>query len=210
MTKLLLSSLLTVSVACATEISNETNTATVPTTSSQTHTQLTGWYAGTSIGLTNFGGEVLIDDGDTSETFDVDTTDKPIILNVGYITDSDNRIELYYKNDSFERDNASLYDTSTFGINYQWGLSSLSSEKFLPYIGVGLGFGSADFRGVDADTTVEFGLSVGMYYTVTPNIDVSAELYRRAVGVTFSKPNRSDLSIITAVNGLEFGANYHF
>jgi len=210
MTKLLLSSLLTISVACATEISNETNTTTVPTTSSQTNTQLTGWYAGASIGLTNFGGEVLIDDGDTSETFDVDTTDKPIILNVGYITDSDNRIELYYKNDSFEGDNASLYDTSTFGINYQWGLSSLSSEKFLPYIGVGLGFGSADFRGVDADTTVEFGLSVGMYYTVTPNIDVSAELYRRAVGVTFSKPNRSDLSIITAVNGLEFGANYHF
>ena len=208
MTKLLLSSLLTVSVACATEISNETNTTTA--TNSPTNTELTGWYAGASIGLTNFGGEVVFDNGETTKTFNEDTTDKPIILNIGYITDSENRIELYYKNDSFEGESGDLYDTSTFGINYQWGLSSLSSEKFLPYIGVGLGFGSADFRGVDADTTVEFGLSVGMYYTVTPNIDVSAELYRRAVGVTFSKPNRSDLSIITAVNGLEFGANYHF
>jgi len=129
MTKLLLSSLLTVSIAFATEISN-------------INTQLTGWYVGTSIGLTNFGGEVIFDNGDTRETSNVDTTDKPIVLNVGYVTDNDNRIELYYKNDSFEEDSKEgsdkIYETSTFGINYQWGLSSLSSEKFLPYIGVGL------------------------------------------------------------------------
>jgi len=216
MTKLLLSSLLTVSVACATEISNETNTTTA--TNSPTNTELTGWYAGASIGLTNFGGEVVFDNGDNTETSNVDTTDKPIVLNVGYVTDNDNRIELYYKNDSFEEDSKEgsdkIYETSTFGINYQWGLSSLSSEKFLPYIGVGLGYGSADLpkeaKPLDADTAVEFALCVGMYYTVTPNIDVSAELYRRAVVVDFTNSGLSDATVATAVNGLEFGVNYHF
>jgi len=79
---------------------------------------------------------------------------------------------------------------------------------------VGLGYGSADLpkeaKPLDAKSAVEFALCVGMYYTVIPNIDVSAELYRRAVVVDFTNSGLSDATVATAVNGLEFGVNYHF
>lgn len=204
MTKLLLSSVLLATIVHATEnVSTERLTAS---------TKDSGWYVGANIGLLNFGGEVMIDNGYNEETYDVDTEDKPMILKVGYVTESENRIELYFKNDSIEAEeqgtHIDMYDTSTFGINYQWGISSLSTNEMLPYIRVGIGFGSAELEGKTVDfDAIDFDLGLGVHYQVTPNIDLSGGIYRRAVGINSES---SDTIIISAVNGIEIGANYHF
>ena len=203
--KLLLSTLLLASVANATE-------STESSIVSSGSTKASGWYAGVGIGVMNWGGEVTIDDGYYDTTYDVDTEDKPMMLKVGYVTESENRIELYFKNDSIEAEeqgtHIDMYDTSTFGINYQWGISSLSTNEMLPYIRVGIGFGSAEAEGATVDLdAIDFDLGLGMHYQVAPNVDLSVGIYRRAVGIS---SENSDTTIISAVNGIEIGANYHF
>ena len=204
--KILLATVVVVNVANATEV-KESGIVDV-----SSNTKSSGWYAGVGMGIMNWGGSVDIDDGYTSQTFDIDTEDEPLLLKVGYVTSSENRVELYFKKDFIDVVNgnlqAELYETTTFGVNYQWGISSLSSEKMLPYIRVGLGFGSADMdmATVDLDA-VEFDLGVGIHYEVSSNIDLTAGIYRRAIGITSED---SDASVISAVNGIEIGAAYHF
>jgi opacity protein-like surface antigen len=219
MRKILLSSLLLLSVLNA-----EESTSKMVTTDSNeskaskkveiipTSSRKSGFYAGVGMGLINFGGEVVVDDGYNEYTYDVDTEDKPMMLKIGYITSNENRIEVYFKSDSIEAEengnNINMYDTSTFGMNYQWGISSLSTEKILPYIRVGLGFGSADLEDTSVDVdAIDFDLGAGIYYDVTSNIDVMTGIYRRAVAIS---SDQSSTTIISTVNGLEFAVNYHF
>lgn len=229
MTKILLSSLLLATVVHATEVVNTTEVkttaeSTINETSTETVTEKvsidgltastkdSGWYVGVSTGLLNWGGEVTIDDGYREKTYEVDTEDKPMMLKVGYVTESENRIELYYKSDSIEAEedgrSLNLYDTSTFGINYQWGISSFSTNEMLPYISVGIGMGSGEIDGSSTDfDAVEVNLGLGVHYQVAQNIDISAGLYRRAIVIG---ADNSDLVIATALNGIEVGASYHF
>ena len=191
----------------ATEIVNkESNTTQVPTS-----TKNSGFYTGLSMGLLNWGGEVILNDGTTSKTFDVKTKDKPIMLKLGYVTESENRVEVYYKSDSIdvkENSTFNLYDTSTFGIDYQWGLSSLSTNEMLPYIRVGIGVGSAKIENASADlNAVDVDLGIGIHYQVATSTDISAGLYRRVVGIS---SDNSDATILSAMNGVEMGINYHF
>jgi len=219
MKKILLSSLLLVSAVNA----EETTKAVVATDTNQSvisekveimpsTTRKSGFYAGVGMGLINFGGSVEVDNGYRTTSIDKDTEDKPFSIKVGYLTESENRVELYYKTDSIDTENnlgnARNFDASLFGLNYQWGISSLSSDKLLPYIRLGLGFGSgtADFTTLDL-TAVEVDLALGAYYEVAPNIDVSAGIYRRAV--VFAD-DVSDDTIGIALNGIELGATYHF
>jgi hypothetical protein len=217
MKKILLSSFLLISVLSAEELNaTDANQSVVSTQKIEdtlgSTTRKSGFYAGVGMGLINFGGEVVIDDGYNDYTYDVDTEDKPMMIKIGYVTSNENRVEVYFKSDSIEADEAgssiNMYDTSTFGINYQWGISSLSTDKILPYIRVGIGFGSADIEGATVDVdAIDFDLGAGIYYEAAQNIDVMAGIYRRAVGVS---SDESDTTIISSLNGLEFGVNYHF
>ena len=170
------------------------------------NTRSTGWYGGVSMGLANMGGSITLSNNSTSRTFDEDTEDSPKIIKAGYVTKTENRIEAYLKKDSFGDSESKPFDTSTFGLNYQWGISSLSTDKMLPYIRVGAGIGKAKIEGSNKDfDAAEFDLGAGVHYEVTENMDISTGVYRRAIGVS-----HNDDSIITAVNGLEVGVNYHF
>jgi hypothetical protein len=216
--RILLVTVLVANVANATEaVSVEANSTKinasgiVPVVTSGS-TRNSGWYAGAGIGLINWGGSVTIDNGYRDKTYDVDTEDKPMMLKIGYVTENENRIELYFKNDAIDAEendeHIDMYDTSTFGINYQWGISSLSTNEILPYIRVGIGFGSADLEGATVDVdAIDFDLGLGVYYDVAPNIDLMVGVYRRAVGISSEE---SDTTIVSVINGLEFGANYHF
>jgi len=210
MNKLFLITLLLITSINAQEPANtESNQSVTPKT---IKTQHDGWYAGFNMGVINWGGEVIISTGYGDTTYDVDTEDKVMMLQVGYETTSENRIEFYYKTDSIkakeENRHLDMYDTSTFGINYQWGISSLSTDKLLPYIRVGIGFGSGELKNSTIDfDAVEFDLGVGIHYHVTDTIDISGGLYRRAIAIG---NENSDNTIISALNGVEVGANYHF
>jgi len=105
-----LATVVVVNVANATEV-KESGIVDV-----SSNTKSSGWYAGVGMGIMNWGGSVDIDDGYTSQTFDIDTEDEPLLLKVGYVTSSENRVELYFKKDSIDVVNgnlqAELYETS--------------------------------------------------------------------------------------------------
>ena len=177
-----------------------------------------GWYGGVSAGVANSGGSVLEssftwkNDMSTLMGFDKgDTKDSKVAIKAGYVTASENRIEVYYKEDSISIDSDivsvdDIFKTSTLGVNYQWGISSLSTEKMLPYVRVGAGAGTAE----DSDLNViELDIGAGIHYKMTDNIELSAGLYRRAIMVGEDKDN-NDGSIGTVFNGAELGVNYHF
>lgn len=170
------------------------------------NTRSEGWYGGISMGVANTGGSITVSDGSYSQTFDEDTEDSPKIIKIGKVTKSENRIEAYLKKDSIGDSESKGFDTTTFGLNYQWGISSLSTEKMLPYIRVGAGIGKAKMEGSNKEYDAgEFGLGAGVHYEVTENMDISTGVYRRAIAVT-----NNNKSIATAFNGFEIGVNYHF
>ena len=225
MKKLLLSSLLLVTAINAEEVartvSEDTNkTITESKVEKPTSTPLTtkesGFYLGAGTTVLNFGGSVEVDDGYRTTSIDKDTEEKPFILKLGYLSESENRVELYYKKGSIDTTNnlniSREFDISLFGINYQWGISSLSSDKVLPYIRLGMGFGSGTANYTTHDfVAVEVDLALGVYYKVTPKFDLSAGVYRRAIVLADDNTNgTTDEIISTALNGIEFGATYHF
>jgi opacity protein-like surface antigen len=172
-------------------------------------TRTSGWYSGVSAGIVNSGGSIQISKEYKNKIYDADTKDSPIILKIGYVTEKENRVEAYYKKDSIgDTTKEKAFSTSTFGLDYEWGLSSMSSEKILPYIRIGGGLGSASMKGSKLDlSAAEFDMGAGIHYAATNNIDISAGIYRRAIVV--GEKNTTS-SIGTAFNGIELGINYHF
>ena len=169
-------------------------------------TQSSKWYAGMSTSVVNMGGSLAEDDGYSSQTYDVDTSDDPLTLKVGYITETQNRIEAYYKNDSFGPEDSSRHiETSSFGANYQWGISSLASDKMMPYLRVGGGIGTAEFVGESDLTMVELDVGAGVHYGMTDNLGLSAGVYRRAIAVADDYDN----TLAAAMNGAELGINFY-
>jgi len=170
-------------------------------------------YVGAKYGVMNFGGSgVYTPDGGSDHDIEEDTTDAPLTLRVGYITDTDNRIGLYYKTDTvaFDVDNWSDFTANTFGLNGEIGFSSLKTEiaggELLPFIGLGLGIGSGEVDGSSEDlTVVEFDLSVGVNYKIE-SFEITADLYRRAIA--FADDN--DNALAYAINGIALGVNYRF
>lgn len=164
-----------------------------------------GWYGGISTGVANIGGSVLTT---SNQNIDIDTSDTPLMLKAGYVTESENRVEVYYKNDSIgiKDGDGDDIEASSFGVNYQWGFSSLSSERMIPYIRVGGGLGSAEIDGVGDDLTfAEFDVGAGVHYDMTDNLGLSAGIYRR--GVAVSDDYNDSLGV--ALNGAELGINYY-
>lgn len=180
------------------------------------NTRSSGWYTGISAGIANTGGSVMESDIPEKNEMSArlgfdkgDTEDSPITLKAGYVTANQNRIEAYYKEDSISIKSDvvtvdDMFKTSSLGVNYQWGISSLSTEKMLPYIRVGAGLGTAE----DSDlNVVELDVGAGIHYKVTNNMELSAGVYRRAIAVGKDE----DVDSIGAVfNGAEVGFNYHF
>ncbi|MCK5902044.1 MAG: hypothetical protein KAG28_02755 [Cocleimonas sp.] len=169
------------------------------------------WYVGVNSSMLNSGGSVLLSNGRKTETYDIETKDSPILLKIGSVSDSKNRTEIYYKKDSFNTATVKdIFKTSTVGLNYQWGITSLSSEKILPYLRMGGGIGSASMKG-DNDHlelgVVELDMGAGIHYKIVDNISLSAGLYRRAIILGEDKTNNS---VGTGFNGVEVGVNYHF
>ena len=164
-----------------------------------------GWYAGLSTSVANVGGSAIVDNGYSNREFDIDTSDDPLTLKIGYVTESQNGIEAYYKDDSISFEGESLdFQTSSFGANFQWGISSLSSEKMMPYFRVGGGLGSAKTEGAGDLTMAEFDMGAGVHYDMTDNLGLSAGVYRRAIAVTDDYD-----TVAAAMNGAELGVNFY-
>jgi len=168
-------------------------------------------YIGVSTGIANFGGSVdyTYDNGYTSHdyTYDVDTEDTPLKFKVDFLTRNDNRWGFYYKQDNIDYANSigSGLDITTYGLDGQIGFSSLKNDIVLPYIGWGIGFGSADEY--DDTSVLEFDLSIGVNYTIS-NFELSTSVYRRAIALYDA--DNTDSTYIYAFNGIEIGAGFKF
>jgi opacity protein-like surface antigen len=203
---LLLSTLLVATLATAgfasdiDGLGDEPNDSFAPTTSPTMEVAL-------SYGLMNFGGSYKNDDG----SYDLDTEDTPLMISFSFLSPNDNRWGFYYKSDEVSfSDRPNSYSTNTFGLLGEIGLSSIKRNigegELLPYVGYGVGYGSADASfNSDLDVvTFEMDLSVGVNYTIQ-SFEVSAALYRRAI--SFINDANTDTF---ALNGINIGVGYKF
>ncbi|MCK5853912.1 MAG: outer membrane beta-barrel protein [Sulfurovaceae bacterium] len=181
-------------------------------------TNSNGFYIGANIGVVNFGGsgETTVTNNNRNRTreYNGDINDMPINIKLGYITKSENRLELYYQSDQLKVENYDILESSIFGFNYQWGLSSLSSSSLLPFIRLGIGFGSTTMdRGEeDSDIAAELNTAIGVYYKVFNSLDLSMAIYRKSLASMVLDDYDDDKSSTTALvtNGVEIGFNYRF
>ena len=178
------------------------------------------WYVGLNLGLTNFGGSLEISDDYKTSKFNGDVDSKPFMLKVGYLQNDDNRLEFYYKKDNIDIEGHEFFSTSTIGISSEWGFSSLSKNRFLPYftLGFGVGSSSSNFVVYDDGVVLELDIGLGIHYQVHKNIDATVGLFRRSMINVVSDVNTGsyyyddseDYSSLASVNGIEIGVSYHF
>jgi len=168
------------------------------------------WYVGASLGLINFGGSLEVEDDYRTYKYNEDVDSKPFMLKAGYLQKNDNRLEFYYKKDNIDV-RSEIYTASTIGIKSEWGISSLAQNGILPYFTLGLGVGSSSSKyiGYDDGTIIEFDLGLGVHYDINKNFELTTGFFRRGIGNAVSN-SYSDYASIASVNGIEFGASYHF
>jgi len=182
-----------------------------------------GWYIGSNIRVINFGGsgETIVTNNNRDKSTDYigNIQDMPINIKLGYITTGENRLEIYYQNDKIKDEIQNILTSSILGFNYQFGLSSLSSTVILPFLRIGIGFGSTTLekRGrrneEKSDIAAEFNTALGIYFKVFNNFDISTAIYRKSLsGITLDENDDDDKSTTTVIvtNGVEIGFSYHF
>jgi len=179
-----------------------------------------GWYVGLNLGLTNFGGSLERSDGDKTYKFNEDVDSRPFMLKAGYLQSNDNRLEFYYKKDNMDIKGHEVFSSSTIGIKSEWGISSLSQNRLLPYftLGFGVGTSSSSQAIYDDGIVLELDIGLGIHYQVHKNIDATIGLFRRSMmnivsGVdtgSYYYEDSEDYSSLASVNGIEIGVSYYF
>ena len=176
------------------------------------------WFVGVNLGLTNFGGSFEISDDERTYKFHEDVDSNPFMLKAGYLQNHDNRLEFYYKKDNIDINGQELFSTSTVGIKSEWGISSLSNNRLLPYFSLGFGVGASSSTLAILDgSVIELDIGLGIHYQVHKNIDATVGFFRRsilnfvsAVDNSSYYDNTSDYLSLASVNGIEIGVSYHF
>jgi len=133
-------------------------------------------------------------------------------LKVGYQHFDGNRVELYYRHHELDAKEGD-FSTESIGLNYEWGFSSLASEKWMPYVAVGFGAGevsSSKLKSIDNSDMAEATLGFGVRYQFTKNIDGQVGYkYTSTVIDNFQDETTDEISEI-GQNNIMFAVNYKF
>jgi len=134
-----------------------------------------GFYVGIDTTIANFGDQFLkVTNKDKSIKTYKDIESVHCDLKIGYQHYDGNRVELYYRNNQIDT-KAGDITTETFGINYEWAFSSLSSQAVTPYLLIGIGGGKASSKKIKAIDNAEAGegsLGIGIHYQYNQNVDL--------------------------------------
>jgi len=149
----------------------------------------------------------------------VDYDSKAFPLSIGMITSNNDRVELSYINADIDTDEGRSFDIRGLDLNYDFTLESLKFDKFLPYVGVGLGIykfqdsgsiynikDNKDLKGVALNA------NLGLLYLVSQNIEFEAVYQFKKINwqELESEDDNSKLQIDEETHGIYIGFNYKF
>ncbi len=133
-------------------------------------------------------------------------------IKIGYQHFKNNRVELYYRYNNFDTNVGDIV-TKTFGINYEWAFSSLSTKKLTPYALIGIGGGEAKSSSIKALDNAEVGeanFGVGIHYCLNEHIDFQAGYARIYTGFDAFDNQTTDKTSAIAQDNFIVGASYKF
>jgi len=171
------------------------------------------WYVGTYSSITNLASEEMtIENKNKSKSKYHDIKGSSHSIKVGYRHFDGNRVELYYKGNEFKGDEGK-FSTESLGVNYEWGFTSLSSKKLLPYLSLGFGVGevtSSNIKAIDKSDIGEIIFGIGLHYTVNEDIVVQVGYNRTGTIVdNFYDEATDDISAVGQDN-IMLGLSYVF
>ena len=121
-------------------------------------------------------------------------------------------MELYYQHHELDAKEGD-FSTESIGVNYEWGFSSIASDKWIPYVCVGFGAGktsSSKLKSIDKADMAEGALGLGVRYQFTKNMDGQVGYkYTQIVIDSFNDKDTDDVSKI-GQNNVIFALNYKF
>jgi len=134
-----------------------------------------GIYIGVDSTVISFGKESLkVTNKDKTIKTYKDVESSHCNIQIGYQHSENNRVELYFRDRKLDTKVGDI-STKTFGINYEWAFSSLSSGKVIPYALIGAGAGevsSSKLKHLDKADVIEINFGAGIHYQFNPNIDL--------------------------------------
>jgi len=139
------------------------------------HANSDGFYIGAETSIISFGKESLeVTKKNKSKKTYKDVESTHCNIQVGYQHFDNNRVELYYRNRNLETKVGDI-SAKTFGVNYEWGFSSIATEKIMPYALIGVGTGestSSKVKHIDKADVIEVNFGAGIHYQYNENIDL--------------------------------------
>ena len=151
-------------------------------------------------------------------TKDYDFTETAFGIHGGYYFNKNSILELSFKSLTFDSKDSDFKDEdgTQFGIDYIYAFNGLLENKLKPYLGIGLSTNTKDanIERFDEDSIDGFGLKLrgGVYYSVTPKIDIGVEINYNDISWDDLKDEKND-SIVESTNsfyGLGLNVNYKF
>ncbi|GEM_PF-6639896 len=141
-----------------------------------------GFYVGVDGALLSFKKDSMkVEKSDKSRTTYHDIKSSHYgALKVGYQHFKHNRVELYFRKNKLDSREGDI-TLESYGVNYEWGFSSLSTQSLMPYLAVGVGVGkssSDELEPIDNVGIGEVSFDIGVHYQFTTNIDAQIG-YRR-------------------------------
>ncbi len=130
----------------------------------------------------------------------------------GYNLNINSQIEISFKSLNFDFDEGEDTDGTQLGVDYIYSFDKISILK--PYIGAGVSVNSLDIEISNKDTVDGVGLKLrgGIYYILTPQVDIGVELNYSYIGWEDLKilENDSILESSSSFYGLGLNLNYKF
>ncbi len=171
-----------------------------------------GFYIGANASLVSLGDDsITTKDKDKTKTTYHDVSSSGFSLKTGYQHFNRNRVELYLRVNKLDSDEGYV-TMQTVGVNYEWGFSSLSSEKLLPYASVGVGFGDASSKKLKLVDDVDVGemtVGLGVRYQFNEKIDAQIGFQHIATGFEDYDKTTDDVSVV-AQNNIMVSVAYKF
>ena len=150
-------------------------------------------------------------------TTDFDFSNTAYGLHVGYNLNENSMIEVSFKSLTFDFKKSGIKDEdgTQLGVDYLYIFNNIE-EKVKPYLGLGLTYSTKDIeiRNLNENTITGIGLKLrgGVYYSLTPKLDLGVELNYNSVmwdEVEF-QGNNTNLEMSSNFYGLGLNANYKF
>ncbi len=139
------------------------------------HANSDGLYIGVDTSIVSFEKETLkVTNKDKSTKTYKDVESTHCSIQVGYQHFDNNRVELYFRDRTLDTKVGDI-SSKTFGLNYEWGFSSISTEKIMPYALIGVGAGessSSKLKHLDKADVIEVNFGAGIHYQFNQNIDL--------------------------------------